>query len=96
MPLTQYPARHTSCYRQGRVAEKGKVVGDDEYLNNEFITKAKVKVAKRGADFLFFPRSSMLWENLQQHPRPGLKQAAAAACEHVHDWWNGNVTQLQS
>ena len=68
---TQYPDTHHATVKGESLR---KVVGDDEYLNNEFITK----VAKRGAEIIDVMGKS------------SAASAAAAACEHVHDWWNGN------
>ena len=51
-----------------------KVVNDDAYLEGEFIEK----VAKRGAEIISVMGKS------------SAASAAAAACEHVHDWWYGN------
>ena len=50
------------------------VVNDETYLNGEFIDK----VAKRGAEIISVMGKS------------SAASAAAAACEHVHDWWYGN------
>ena len=50
------------------------VVNDDDYLNGEFISK----VAKRGAEIISVMDKS------------SAASAAAAACEHMHDWWFGN------
>jgi malate/lactate dehydrogenase len=50
------------------------VVNDDEYLKGEFITK----VAKRGAEIISVMDKS------------SAASAAAAACDHMHDWWFGN------
>ena len=49
------------------------VVKDDEYLNGAYISK----VAKRGAEII-----SVLGKS-------SAASAAAAACDHVHDWWYG-------
>ena len=50
------------------------VVNDDTYLNTEFISK----VALRGAEIIKVMGKS------------SAASAAAAACEHMHDWWFGN------
>lgn len=50
------------------------VVGDAEWLDGEFVTK----VAKRGAEIISVMGKS------------SAASAAAAACEHMHDWWCGN------
>jgi malate/lactate dehydrogenase len=50
------------------------VVNDDAYLQEEFISK----VAKRGAEIISVMGKS------------SAASAAAAACEHMHDWWFGN------
>jgi malate dehydrogenase len=47
---------------------------DKEYLEGEFITK----VAKRGAEIISVMDKS------------SCASAAAAICEHMHDWWFGN------
>ena len=51
-----------------------KFVNDDSYLDGEFIDK----VAKRGAEIIAV------------NGKNSAASAAAAACEHVHDWWYGN------
>mmetsp|Transcript_2068 Transcript_2068/g.3115 ORF Transcript_2068/g.3115 Transcript_2068/m.3115 type:complete len:230 (+) Transcript_2068:291-980(+) len=50
------------------------VVNDEAYLNEDFIPK----VAKRGAEIISVMGKS------------SAASAAAAVCEHMHDWWNGN------
>ena len=50
------------------------VVGDDEWLDGEFITT----VAKRGAAII------------EQSGKSSAASAAAAACDHMHDWFFGN------
>ena len=47
---------------------------DKEYLEGEFISK----VAKRGAEIISVMDKS------------SCASAAAAICEHMHDWWYGN------
>jgi len=49
------------------------VVNDDAYLQKDYISK----VAKRGAEII-----SVLGKS-------SAASAAAAACDHVHDWWYG-------
>ena len=55
-------------------ANMREVVNDDTWLDGEFIGK----VAKRGAEIIAVMGKS------------SAASAAAAACEHMHDWWNGN------
>jgi len=51
------------------------VVKDDQWLNNAFLTK----VQKRGAEIISVMKKS------------SAASAANAACDHMHDWWNGSV-----
>lgn len=65
---TQYPDVNHANIGGKNVRE---VVQDDEYLNEEFITK----VAKRGAEII------------QQTGKSSAASAAVAACDHVKSWW---------
>merc|ERR1719223_2465864 len=51
------------------------VVKDDQWLNNAFLTK----VQKRGAEIISVMKKS------------SAASVANAACDHMHDWWNGSV-----
>lgn len=67
---TQYPDTHNATIGGKPLRQ---VVGDDKYLNGDFISK----VAKRGAEII-----SVLGKS-------SAASAANAACDHVHDWWYG-------
>lgn len=51
------------------------IVKDDDYLNGPFIKK----VSKRGAEIIGAMKKS------------SAASAASAACDHMHDWWCGNL-----
>lgn len=68
---TQYPDTFHATIGNKNLRE---VVGDDEFLNGEFISK----VAKRGGEIISVMGKS------------SAPSAAAAACDHMHDWWFGN------
>jgi malate dehydrogenase len=67
---TQYPDTHHATINGKPLRE---VVGDDKYLNGDFVSK----VAKRGAEIISVMGKS------------SAASAANAACDHVHDWWYG-------
>lgn len=72
--LTQYPdVNHAEVLVDGKKKSVRESVGDDAYLNNEFISK----VQKRGAEIIAVMKKS------------SAASAANAACDHMHDWWVG-------
>lgn len=73
--LTQYPdVNHAEVTTtDGKKKKIREAVGDDKYLNDEFVSK----VSKRGAEIISVMKKS------------SAASAASAACDHMHDWWVG-------
>jgi malate dehydrogenase len=64
---------HAEVNIDGKKKALREAVGDDKYLNEEFISK----VQKRGAEIIAVMKKS------------SAASAANAACDHMHDWWVG-------
>jgi len=71
---TQYPdVRHAKVNKGGQVLDAVPAVGDDNWLKGDFITL----IQKRGAAVI------------QKRKLSSAMSAAKAACDHIHDWFQG-------